>query len=100
VNGDAPAIQARGTVSSWDVERKIAEDGTAGHLSRTGSDSGVSALADAGTAIRFRQRGTVRVEFQRYFKFDSDDIGGRTDIDALSIDAPYHFWTAVARAGP
>jgi OmpA-OmpF porin, OOP family len=89
--GDVFSLYARGGASFWDIDRKIVEDGTAGHISRSASDSGVAPLAGVGRDIRFVAEGTLRVEFQRYFRIGSKDVGGERDIDMLSIGAHYHF---------
>lgn len=89
--GEAFSLYARGGASAWNLERKIVEDGTAGHHSRSTGDTGVSLLAGAGVAFRFMHQGTLRVEYQRYFDVGSDAIGGKMDISVVSIGAHYHF---------
>jgi opacity protein-like surface antigen len=89
--GEILSLYARGGASAWDIERRIVEDGTAGHYSRSASDTGVSLLAGAGMAFRFMLQGTLRVEYQRYFDVGSDEIGGKIDISVVSIGAHYHF---------
>jgi hypothetical protein len=89
--GEILSLYARGGASAWDIERKIVEDGTAGHYSRSTGDTGVSLLAGAGVAFRFMPQGTLRVEFQRYFDVGSDETGGKIDISVVSIGAHYHF---------
>ena len=89
--GEKFSLYARGGASAWDLERRTVEDGTAGHFSRATSASGIAALAGAGMAFRFTERGTLRVEFQRYFRVGSDEVGGKADIDVVSAAAHYHF---------
>lgn len=89
--GEILSLYARGGASAWDIERRIVEDGTAGHFPRSASDTGVSLLAGAGMAFRFMPQGTLRVEYQRYFDVGSDEIGGKIDISVVSIGAHYHF---------
>lgn len=89
--GEIFSLYARGGASFWDVERKIVEDGTAGHVSRSASDSGAAPIAGVGMDVRFMPQGTLRVELQRYFGIGSEEIGGKRDIDVLSIGAHYHF---------
>ena len=89
--GDRFSLYARGGASAWDVECKIVEDGTAGYRPRSSSETGISPLAGAGVAVRFVPQGTLRFEFQRYFDVGGDEVGGKVDVDVVSVGAHYHF---------
>jgi OOP family OmpA-OmpF porin len=88
--GDLFSLYGRAGASFWNLEFRHQMTGSLPNFKETQKDFGISPLFGVGMGFRLHEKGTVRVEYQRYLDIGNDDMG-QSDIDVISVGAQYHF---------
>jgi hypothetical protein len=88
--GERFSVYGRAGASFWNLEFRHQMTGSLPNFKETQKDFGISPLFGLGMGFRFHEKGTLRLEFQRYLDIGNDDIG-HSDIDVISAGAHYHF---------